>query len=130
MSRAFVAVFLIALIGVAQGSSLRDAEANYIRAEKPLCKFHYTENLETRVLSVLQLELGSQGARFYDASNPVVTICRKKATLMFGGTLMPNGRHLLDPPHIYIDVDVCSHRLLAIDHDDGMTVDMEAKPCA
>jgi len=128
--RGFIAILLIACIGVAEAKSLKDAETNYIRAEKPLCKFHYTENLETRALSVLQLELGSRGARFYDASNPVVTICRKKATLMFSGTLMPDGHYLLDPPHIYIDVDVCSHRFLAIDRDDGMTVDSDAKPCA
>jgi hypothetical protein len=126
VSRVLIALFLIASVSAAEGES---PEANYVRAEKPLCAFHYTEKLETRALSVLQLELGSKGARFYDASNPVVTICHKKATLMFGGTLMPEGHHLLDPPHVYIDVDVCSHHILAVDHDDGMTV-RDQSPCA
>lgn len=129
MIRTLVAILIASSVGVANGRSLKDAEANYIRGEKPLCKFRYDEKLETRALSVLQLELGSEGARFYNATNPVVTICRKKAILMFGGYLMPEGRSLLDPPHIFIDVDICSHRILAVDHDNGITVTNDP-PCA
>ena len=129
MIRALVAILIACSVSVAYGRSLKDAEADYIQGEKPLCKFHYDEKLETRALSVLQLELGSEGARFYNASDPVVTICRKKAILIFGGNLMPEGRSLLDPPHIFIDVDICSHRILAVDHDNGITVTNDP-PCA
>jgi hypothetical protein len=97
-------------------------------AQRPRCAFRYDEKLETRALSILQSELSSSGARFYDGSRPVITVCRSKATLMFSGTKRDNDRYLLDPPHIFVDVDVCSHRILAVDRDDGMTVSDEP-PC-
>ncbi len=128
MKASLAAAFLAILFaGLAQGAPLKDS--NYIRVEKPLCKFHYDEELETQALSVLQLKLTSDGARFYDASKPIVTICRKKAILMFSGTLQPEGHYLLDPSNIYIDVEICSHRILTVDHDDGMTVS-DTSPCA
>jgi len=101
----------------------------YIHAEKPRCKFHYDEKLETRALSALQLELSSDGARFYDATKPIITVCRNKATLMFSAATIVEGRTPMDPSHIFIDVDICSHRILAVDHDDGMTVTNDP-PCA
>jgi|tagenome__1003787_1003787.scaffolds.fasta_scaffold20981456_5 hypothetical protein len=105
-----------------------DNGAVYIVAQKPRCAFRYDEKLETRVLSLLQHQLSSEGARFYDPKRPIVTVCRSKASLMFSGDLEPDGRSLLDPPHIYIDVDLCSHRILTTDRDDGMTV-TDAPPC-
>jgi hypothetical protein len=96
--------------------------------EKPRCRFRYDEKLETRTLSILQRELSASGARFYDPRRPIVAVCRSKATLMFSGTKRDNGHYLLDPPHIFVDVDVCSHRILTVDRDDGMTVSDEP-PC-
>ena len=94
----------------------------YDVVQKPRCHFSYDEKLETRALSILQRELSSDGASFYDAERPVVTVCRSKATLIFGGTLERDGRSVLDPPHIFIDVDVCTHRILNVDRDNGTTV--------
>jgi hypothetical protein len=115
------------LAGLATGAPPK--ETIYIHAEKSRCKFHYDEKLETRALSALQLELTSNGARYYDASRPIITICHNKATLMFSGINDVKGRELLDPSHIYIDVDICSHHILAVDRDDGMTVTNDP-PCA
>jgi hypothetical protein len=121
----------IAAVGLPNQGGARDVKkdsASYILAQKPRCLFRYDEKLETRVLSVLQHELSSSGARFYDASRPIVTVCRSKATLMFSGTKRDNGHELLDPSNIFIDVDVCSHRILTIDHDNGTTV-VDTPPC-
>jgi hypothetical protein len=120
-------IFAVCFSVLAQGASLPDSY--YIHEQKPLCKFQYDEKLETVSLQILQQQLTSDGAHFYDGSKPIVTVCRKKAILMFGGTLMPEGRHLLDPPHIFIDVDVCSHQILAVDRDDGISVTNDP-PCA
>lgn len=122
MTRA-VALLLTAIVTSAQA-----AQPDYIVSQKPICKFHYDERLETRMLSVLQHELTSGGATYYDAKKPVITICRSKADLMFSGTIDRNGQSLLDPPHIFVDVDICSHRILKVDRDDGTTV-TNGLPC-
>ena len=123
MTRAF-AVVLAASIS----SSAYAAGVNYIFVQNPVCKFRYDERLETRVLSILQRELTSEGAAFYDAKNPIVTLCRKKATLMLSVDTAQNGKRFLDPPHVFVDVDVCSHQILGVDRDDGITV-TDASPC-
>ncbi len=132
MLPAILQLALVSIIGQADGlphpQAYLPSKPYYDVVEKPHCAFRYDEKLETRVLSILRHELSSSGAHFYDASRPIVTVCRSKAILMFSGTRRNNGRMLLDPPNIYIDVDVCSHRILTIDRDNGTTV-VDAPPC-
>ena len=120
-------IFAVGFSVVAQSASLPGSY--YIHEQKPLCKFRYDEKLETVALQILQLQLTSYGAQFYDAKHPIITLCRRKAVLMFSGMLNVKGYDLLDPPNIYIDVDVCSHRILAVDHDNGTSV-TDDSPCA
>ncbi len=102
-------------------------EPIYTIGQKPACRFHYDEQLETRALMTLQRELHSKFASYYDAKNPLITVCRKKAILIF--SMLPSiGTHFLDPPNIFIDVDVCSHHILEVGRDSGTEV-TDAPPC-
>lgn len=95
---------------------------SYLIGQKPRCAFRYDEKLETLAANILQKELTSEGAEFYDPKRPLVTLCHSKATLMFSGLREPQGRSLLDPPHIFVEMDTCSHRILKVGRDDGTTV--------
>ncbi len=100
-----------------------------LETEKPRCKGHYTEDVETRALTVLTRLLTTEGARFYDGAHPVVRLCRSKMELYYYGDVPRDGGSLLDPDTIRIDLDVCTHRVIGSRNLPAYG-DVEGPPCA
>jgi hypothetical protein len=74
---------------------------------RPKCAFVNSEKLQTRELMLLEQEFGWGMARYYDVKHPAIALYRSHVNL----SILTHD--LIDPPHVQIDVDPCTGKILS-----------------